>query len=46
MHKIDKFDKRNHFEIVENQLRGHCFKNYKEITANVWNSLPSGIEQF
>ena len=32
MHHIDKYDKNNRFEIVKNQLRGHCFKYYKEIT--------------
>ncbi len=32
MHHIDKYDKNNSFEIVKNQLRGHCFKYYKEIT--------------
>ncbi len=32
MHNIDKFDKSNRFEIVENQLRGQCLKynNFKE----------------
>ncbi len=52
---IDKYDKRNRFEKVKNQLRGHCFKYYKEITrqqlrehffnrtAKMWNSLQSEL---
>ena len=31
MHGVDKFDKENRFQIVQNQVRGHCFKYFKEI---------------
>ena len=32
MHNIDKVDKSNRFHIITNQVRGHCFKYFKEIT--------------
>jgi len=32
MHNIDKVDKSNRFQIITNQVRGHCFKYFKEIT--------------
>ena len=32
MHNIDKLDKSNRFHIITNQVRGHCFKYFKEIT--------------
>ncbi len=33
MHKMDKLDRCNRFEIVQNQVRGHCFKYSKEISS-------------
>jgi hypothetical protein len=32
MHGVDEFDRENRFQIVKNQVRGHCFKYFKEIT--------------
>ena len=32
MHNIDKVDKSNRFPIINNQVRGHCFKYFKEIS--------------
>ncbi len=32
VHNIDKVDKSNRFQIITNQVRGHCFKYFKEIT--------------
>ena len=32
MNKIDKCDRYNRFKIILNQVRGHCFKYFKEIT--------------
>jgi len=32
MHNIDRDDKRNRFQIINNQVRGHCFKYFKEIS--------------
>ena len=32
MHNIDKLDKGNRFPIINNQIRGNCFKYYKELT--------------
>ena len=32
MHNIDKLEKGIRFPIVKNQIRGHCFKYFKEIT--------------
>ena len=32
MHGVDNFDRENRFQIVQNQVRGHCFKYLKEIT--------------
>ena len=29
---IDKCDRSNRFKIINNQVRGHCFKYHKEIT--------------
>ena len=34
MHNLDKLDKCNHFQIINNQLRGNCFKYHKEITKH------------
>ena len=31
MHDMDKLDRCNRFKIVQNQVRGHCFKYFKEI---------------
>ncbi len=32
MNKMDKCDRYNRFKIILNQVRGHCFKYFKEIT--------------
>jgi len=32
MHNIDRVDKSNRFQIINNQVRGHCFKYFKEIS--------------
>ena len=32
MNKMDKCDRFNRFKIILNQVRGHCFKYFKEIT--------------
>ena len=32
MHNFDKYDKCNRFQIINNQVRGHCFKYFKEIS--------------
>ena len=32
MHDIDKCDRSNRFKIINNKVRGHCFKYHKEIT--------------
>ena len=32
MHNMDKLDRCNRFKIVQNQVRGHCFKYFKEIS--------------
>ena len=57
MHNIDKLEKGIRFPIVNNQMRGHCFKYLKEITrlnhrenffnrtGNLWNSLPKEVIQ-
>jgi len=29
MNKMDKCDRYNHFKIILNQVRGHCFKYFK-----------------
>ena len=34
MHNIDKLEKGIGFPIVNNQMRGHCFKYFKEITRH------------
>ena len=34
MHNIEKLEKGIHFPIINNQLRGHCFKLFKEITRH------------
>ena len=31
MHGFDKLDRSNRFQIIQNQVRGHCFKYFKEI---------------
>jgi hypothetical protein len=33
MHNLDEFDNSDRFQIVRNQVRGHCFKYHKEITT-------------
>ena len=39
MYGADKFDRCNRFQIVRNQLRGHCFKYFEEIARqqNIFN---------
>jgi len=32
MHNIDRMFKGNRFKIIQNIVRGHCFKYFKEIT--------------
>jgi hypothetical protein len=32
MHNIDRVDKSNRFQIINNQVRGHCLKYFKEIS--------------
>jgi ribonuclease P/MRP protein subunit RPP40 len=32
MHEVEELDKGNNFQIIQNQVRGHCFKYFKEIT--------------
>jgi len=32
MKKMDKYDRNHHFQIINNQVTGHCFKYLKEIT--------------
>ena len=34
MHNINKLDKSNRFPTVNNQMRGHCFKYFKELTRH------------
>ena len=34
MHNIDKLEKGIRFPIINNQMRGHCFKYFKEITRH------------
>ena len=34
MHNVDKLEKGILFPIVNNQMRGHCFKYFKEITSH------------
>ena len=34
MHDIDKVERSNSFKLVQNNLRGHCFKYYKEIARH------------
>ena len=34
MHNLDKLNKCNHFQIINNQLKGNCFKYHKEITKH------------
>jgi hypothetical protein len=33
MHNLDEFDNSDRFQIVRNQMRGHCIKYHKEITT-------------
>jgi len=35
MNKMDKCDRYNRFKIILNQVRGHCFKYFKEITTGL-----------
>jgi hypothetical protein len=32
MHKMEYLDRGNDFQVIQNQVRGHCFKYFKEIT--------------
>jgi hypothetical protein len=34
MHGMDNFDRDNRFQVVRNQVRGHCFKYHKEIARH------------
>ncbi len=34
MNKMEKCDRCNRFKIILNQVRGHCFKFFKEITRH------------
>jgi hypothetical protein len=51
MNNMDKYYRYNHFQIINNQVRGHCFKYFKEITRQLHNNrvqqnckyLPSEI---
>ncbi len=45
MNKMDKWDRCNRFKIILNQVRGHCFKYFKEITRQPYreNFFYNGI---
>ncbi len=34
MHGVEQLDRGNNFQIIQNQVRGHCFKYFKEITRH------------
>ena len=45
MHGVDKFDRENRLKLVQNQVRGHCFKYFKEITGYNIEKITFLIDQ-
>ena len=43
MHNIDRMFKGNRFKIIQNIVRGHCFKYFKEIQGNSQGKTFSSI---
>jgi hypothetical protein len=44
MSKMDKCDTYDRFKIILNQVRGHCFKYFKEITGNHTGKISFSTE--
>jgi len=39
MHNIDRVEKSNRFQFINNQVRGHCFKYFKEISRQQYREI-------